>query len=904
MVLWRLLISTLAFHKVRCALTITAIALAISLVVAVTSGYSSGEAAVQQFVRYYVGASNIEISPKGDTHQVFGEELTARIAEDGATQDVAGRLESSVVLGDGAVLPLSNHPAAVTGVVLPGDAQVMAMKLTQGEWFRGESGDVAVIDQVVAERMRKKVGDTLVLLHPERPLKVRVVGIVHKPVMLALHTQSMYVPLRTLQQFLGREGKVSRALVDLKPGEDQEAFAQRWEPRLAKMEPELRLRRSGQRRQEMQQGLGAVRFLSYMGGTVAMGAAMFIVFATLSMGVSERSRTLAMLRAVGAQRRQVGMLVVLEGMLLAAGGAAAGVPLGLLWLHLLARWHASLFAAGVVISAGGLLYGVLGMIVAALVASFMPAWTAMRVSPLEAMAPLGQAGRARSPWICAAAGVVLASIDPLLIFWPGMPRDMVFYLHVAIGVPGLFVGFFLLAPTFVWVVERSFGYVVSVLLRLDHTLLRQQLSGSLWRSAGTAAALMVGLAILVVLQVQGKSVIGGWQLPDKFPDVFIVAPIGLDRQQQRVLESAPGIRPGQVLPIAISSPQLGLSLFKLGSTGFLPDATMFFGIDPDKAMQMIEFEFRDGNAQDAARMLKMGRHLIVTNEFRELKGMKVGDKLPLKTPMNGTVDYTIAGVVWSPGLDVIISAFDMGRQLEQRTALSVCGSLEDARRDFGIERVNLFAANLEIGVQREDLAATLSGRMEEPATRPGATSPTTAPGGIMPAGFSMAQLRSLLGRWGFLVGDVRHIKFHMQQEFKELLMAVSSVALAAILVASLGVTNTIMASIRSRQWQFGIFRSVGLTRWQLLRIILAEAILLGLVGCGLGLAAGFLLAMDAHGLNRVLIGYTPPVIVPWDIIWLGAGIIMAVAVVASLWPAISSARRRPLELLQWGRAAG
>ena len=97
---------------------------------------------------------------------------------------------------------------------------------------------------------------------------------------------------------------------------------------------------------------------------------------------------------------------------------------------------------------------------------------------------------------------------------------------------------------------------------------------------------------------------------------------------------------------------------------------------------------------------------------------------------------------------------------------------------------------------------------------------------------------------------------------------------------------------------------MGLTRWQLLRIILAEAILLGLVGCGLGLAAGFLLAMDAHGLNRVLIGYTPPIIVPWDIIWLGAGIIMAVAVVASLWPAISSARRRPLELLQWGRAAG
>src|SRR5438874_9038396 len=108
-------------------------------------------------------------------------------------------------------------------------------------------------------------------------------------------------------------------------------------------------------------------------------------------------------------------------------------------------------------------------------------------------------------------------------------------------------------------------------------------------------------------------------------------------------------------------------------------------------------------------------------------------------------------------------------------------------------------------------------------------------------------------------GDVRHIKYMIEQTFRRLLLLVSTVAFAAMAVASLGVTNTIMASVRSRRWQFGIMRSVGVTRGQLLRLILAEAMLIGLVGCALGLFAGMFMTMDAHRLSAVIIGYSPPV---------------------------------------------
>jgi putative ABC transport system permease protein len=122
-------------------------------------------------------------------------------------------------------------------------------------------------------------------------------------------------------------------------------------------------------------------------------------------------------------------------------------------------------------------------------------------------------------------------------------------------------------------------------------------------------------------------------------------------------------------------------------------------------------------------------------------------------------------------------------------------------------------------------------------------------------------------------------------------------------VAALGVTNTVMASVRSRQWQFGILRSIGVTRGQLVRLVLAEALLLGIVGCALGLFMGYLMSINAMGLNRYLLGYVTQITPPWGIIGVGVGIILTVSLLASLWPAASVARSQPLTLLQSGRAS-
>jgi putative ABC transport system permease protein len=93
------------------------------------------------------------------------------------------------------------------------------------------------------------------------------------------------------------------------------------------------------------------------------------------------------------------------------------------------------------------------------------------------------------------------------------------------------------------------------------------------------------------------------------------------------------------------------------------------------------------------------------------------------------------------------------------------------------------------------------------------------------------------------------------------------------------------------------------TRGQLLRLVLAEAVLLGIVGVGLGLLAGFELVINARQEWRVFVGFTPPMVVPWGRIAVGIVVVMLVSILASLWPATHVARAEPLALLQAGRAA-
>jgi putative ABC transport system permease protein len=415
--------------------------------------------------------------------------------------------------------------------------------------------------------------------------------------------------------------------------------------------------------------------------------------------------------------------------------------------------------------------------------------------------------------------------------------------------------------------------VIAVVLRVPFALMRQQTSDSNWRAAGTCAALMVGLATLVVMQTQGHSSLKSWTLPTNFPDVFVYTQSisGLTPESQEAIRKSPLVKPEDFMPIGALNPEMGPGILGLIRGVALPGATMYIAVEPDRAFRLMELDFRQGNPEEAARLMAEGRYVVVTEEFHRLRGVRVGDSVQFKSRTEGMLDYKVAGVVWSPGIDVMISTFDVGQQFEQQSQACVFGSLENARRDFGLRNVFMVCANLrEMGLPRDKIAE---------------------------------QLQTELSDKGLRVADVRHLKHMIESGLQHLLNAASMVAWSALAVASLGVANAIAAGVRTRMWQFGILRSIGLSRSTLLRVVLVEALLLGSIGAAMGLLCGGVMVFDSRHLLAMTIGHEPPLTVPWRVVGIGAGAVVAVSVLASLVSAVGVARREPLSLLQAGRAA-
>jgi putative ABC transport system permease protein len=908
-----LILSNLLIRRVRTILTACAIGLSCSLVIVVTSGYASITSGAETFLSHYMGSSDAEITrPQNLVDGLVPESLATELAADPDVRQVIPRLDNSILVKDRD----GKHEKTyrVIGIRREQDNRVDVLTVEKGNWFEGSDGNYAVVDQLAAEALHVDVGDSFLIPAGSKTFSMKVVGIIHKPEMFAMAMSTIYVPLRTLQRIDAAEGQVSVIFVNLKRGADLNAFAERWSQRLDQLNAKagavagLKLHSLGQSRDEVESNLTAVRLATYVGSGIAMLAGTFIIFSALAMGVTERQRTLAMLRAIGATRGQIAAMVVGEGLIVSLfGSIAIGIPLGILWTHCL-QWLFSgfiFFVMGVQISGSGILLAIGSAVAAALGASLLPAWTASRTSPLEAMSPLAEPPAPRPPLGWFLLGLALAGIDPILfrLPWenyfvqitPAPAVDAItnlfrFYGHFCIGIEGLFFGFFLMAPLLIWILERALAPAMAVIFRLPAALLRQQLSLGLWRSAGAAAALMCGLTLLIVMTTMGTTMLDGWRLPDKFPDLFIICLKlgGLPPDQWPVLAQTPGIRhfpdgEAELMPIAIATPGLGENPLALVGAILDPrlNSTLFCGVPPKMVFQLIQPDFRDndGNsvprdqqnayAQTAERQLGTGRHVIVTEDYRRRYKVKYGDKISF---FNGSTkyEYTICGIIWSPGFDVFVGLFDMGRVFDQRTAGMVFGSIDDAAQDFGVTNVNAFSANLDPGVNKNEL---------------------------------IDRMRKRLGDVDVRAGDVRTIKANIDSDFRRLLGLLTTVAFSAMAVASLGVTNTIMTSVRARRWHLGVLRSVGLCRGELLRLVLAEAFLLGLAGTVLGLLSGAILAGDARLLGGDILGYLPPLVIPWFYICIGGTAIMIVSILAAIWPAISVARTEPLELLQAGRAA-
>lgn len=709
--------------------------------------------------------------------------------------------------------------------------------------------------------------------------------------------KAVYVRPEIAEQINGFPANPNVLQVSLRDGVELAEFKNVWKEQLAQAKPAVRLVDYDEVKAGLKQtrSLSSQRSQAWAATGMASLAACFIIFSTLSMGVSERAREFAMLRAVALTRLQLAGIITLESLTLAVIGWAGGLFAGWLLLMVGSQLFPGLFSTAPALGTTSLLLTGSTVFVGAFAAAILPAWRAMRIEPIEAMSrqtkPPQQFHWHR--WLV--VGLVLASVAPASVFLLPMPDVWRNWIYATIAWPALLFGMILLTPAFIVLTERFIGPLLTRLFQLDSRLVRTQLSNNMWRTIGATLSLALGLSLFASTQTWGYSMLQPF-LPGKWlPDMLVAFhPIGLDEQGMEQVARVKGVEPNGVLPLAIEQAKFDWQAEEKPA-GLRYDNAVLFGFDPERALEpqdpFVSLQFLEGEQSTMAKVLAEKKTCLISEDFQMESGYQVGDQLHFHPPNapQKRVTYEIAGVVTLPGWHWI-TKFSGVRRHFVRTETMIFASRENIRRDFGLPRNEFFWLDTDPSVPLQQMEADLQAIAEQDA---GAT-------------FQTGDVGTVTAYRPFArVTATETVRKAITLRANDMIWSMSLLPLVTLMIMSLAVANAMIASMRSRMWEFGVLRSIGITRWQLVRLILIETMLIGLVACLLSLAFGLTAGWCGVGMARYggWFAGPPSFLIPWTQLGFGFALTLGLCLLAGLWPAIQAGRSEPLSLLQAGRSS-
>lgn len=950
-VAWKLALAYARHHPARMLLTSLAIVASACVVVWVVSGYDALTSQFDNRASEYLGRFDLFVVPDVPDQSLIPADLIAALREDPAVAECESVLQWTVrVQPDKPLEPALTGPpgggsrggpgrflrGGPPGMLMLGGPKLVGThsttppyELLEGTWL--DHSDPArretVISNQTAAQLQVALGDELLVILGTKEYRLKIIGIVAqtsvpptiqkqsptgRPQMagpgntLGPAASALYVPMPLAEKITRQTGQVNLVSIRLRDSGGVAEFSARWLPRVAQVQPAMLLVGVDDIKHAMEEGMLAsnTRRQAWAATGMSLLAALFIIFTTLSMGVHERVRQFALMRAVGLTRRQVAQVIAAESVVLALIGWGGGLAAGWGLLAIARRARPELFDAGATLGGWCVLLTGASALGGALLAALLPAWQATRVLPLDALAPR----RPVRPHISGAvvAGVIgcaLVVVNPLLVYALPIDDAVRYGIYVAIGCTSMAIGFLLLAPLAVLAAEAVCGPCLAWLLWLDPRLLRSQLSSNMWRSVGATVALAVGLGLYVSMMVWGYSMLEPFRPGRWVPDMLAAFQLGgLPDAEVEAVRNVPGVVSAQCLPLAVEQPRLAgdITGSEMGNSVTRQDNVILIGLDPQVAFggphPLVNAIFVDGSREEAVARLRQGRHCIVPDHFLAATGLRVGDRFAVLPPQNPDqpVEYTIAGAVSLPGWHWM-TKFSGLRRRSGRSAAIIFARYEDVRRDFDIRQVNFLWMNIDphVGVDRIGTA------MREIADR----------------NTGQAQPVNVQGTWGFgakmfgrslRITTPEEIETRILARADDMIWAMCQLPLITLLVTSLAVVNTILASVRARRWELGVLRAIGVTRWAVARMVLAEGLLIGLVACVLSLSFGVMAGWCGTGISQYVSffgGLATPLIVPWSKLLLGFSITLALCLAAALCPAYFAGRAEPLALLQEGRAA-
>ncbi len=838
----------------RTALTGLGIVLGVAVILAIAVTNDSTLASIRSVFDEASGKSSLLIQSNSADGEGFDESIAARVRSVNGVALAAPSLEVTTLLARDAkdwqiAFGIGGQSAGnsllIVGVEAEIDADVRQYDFTAGRWLEGEAYE-ALITEKYAEEKNLALGDDLVILTPLGQERLRIVGLIGKSGAGLLNDGVVaFAPLQSVQDMFARGPNIDALDVVVAPAianstADLDALKETLAERLGKnyevSYPASRGQLVTQMLSTYQQGLS---FFS----VVALFVGAFLIYNAFSMTVLERTRELGLLRALGMTRAQILGLVISEAVVLGILGSIVGVGFGLV----LARGLIWMLGAVVATSVNELTIPMSGLIQSLLVgglatfgSALMPALQAARVSPLEALRVKSASGAGQTRHVLWFAGVCLLFVAWASLYWVPWRPEIGFNVGQA-SILILLFGATLIVPVVVGLFERLVRPLALAVFGNEGMLGSGNVRRSPGRTSLTVASLMVGLAMVIgnsSLSTAFIHDITSWVETALGGDLYVRAPLPMREQFERQLAALPGV--AGITRIRYFSVKVAPSAIPADSAD--EDTIIFAAIDSATYRAVGEFEFaaNQGDPEANWERFKQGDALFISTVVADRYRVQQGDTLRLVT-RRGEHDFYVAAV-----------AVDFTGQ-----GFIVTGAWDDMRRWFSKSGVDRFTLSIAEGYTTNQVRQTIEDKYKAS----------------------------------------RNISVETTEEFKDKVLTLSEqsfrlfdvLGLIGLVVAALGVINTLMMNVLERQREIGGLRSLGLTRWQTTKMVLAEAATLGAIGGAFGLGFGYILSQIFVLALNALAGYDLQYIFALNIFIAGIFIAFGVSQAAALYPAWKAA---------------
>lgn len=819
MTVWKTSMRNFFAHKGRMALSAVAVLLSVAFVCGTLVFTDTMNTTFDKL--FAATSANVTVSPKkakvddilenGKPESVPASLLGRLDKVDGVKMAEGGISTAAVTVVDSHNKNMGSDTGAPTLAGNWTQNELRSMEIASGHAPRGPTE--VMVDADTAEKHDLKIGDELRTIAANGDVTGKISGIAAFKVTNP-GAAVVYLDTATAQRYLlGAPDVFSHISITAEPGFGDVRLKQNVAEELAGSAAYKILTQeesAAENKDSMGSFLDVMKYAMLGFAGIAFLVGIFLIVNTFSMLVAQRTREIGLMRAIGSSREQVNRSVLLEAVLLGVFGSILGVGAG---IGLAVGLMKVMGAVGMELSTDDLTIAwttpvtglALGIIVTVL-AAYIPARRAGKVSPMAALRDAGTPADARSGWVRAGIGLVVTGIGTVCLWWTTQvdkASDGSGFL--GLGVVLSLIGFIIIGPLLAGFVVRALS---AVLLRFFGPVGRLAERNALRnprRTGATGAALMIGLALVACLSVVGSSMVASAtdELDKSVGADFIVQASNgqlIVPQAAEALAKAPGID--------------HLTHYKVVSAKITgPD-----GKSQDEHLTAADPTYR----QDVRRE-------VLSGDLEKAYG---------KDAMSVGSDYAEAHHIKTG--DTITVAFKSGDEAKLKVAAITS---DDTSLDQGAMYIGMATAQRYVPADQMPQNMIMFAKAKDGEEKA-----------------AYAALKSSIAKYPqYKVQNQADFKQDLKDQIGQLLNVVYGLLALAIIVAVLGVVNTLALSVVERTREIGLMRAIGLSRRQLRRMIRLESVVIALFGAllGLGLGMGWgtsaqkLLALEGLGVLEI-----------------------------------------------------